>query len=386
MITIVSDQPKLQRELESLVEQAVRGGAWFHEDLRLIAENGSVRVESSLPAGRDDLMISLPEEILLPLDEIRMSLSGDEIVIDSFADTATPERRRLFETVIRIYNLCGKIPAHRAASPRFAFPADGEIARLITAGRGAGKDTTETASDPLLDDFIQCRLFSHEDGSGKRRKVLMPMIDFYNHHPDAHGYLNETARHPDQPLIGVSHWKAAADQRECFVCYSLFDAFDMSIHYGYLERGCRFVKSVPLKIELEGVGKLRVISAGAASLRCELPSRLRDLRAWMPVVTRSSPQEIELSHLIIPGPSDRHALRRVLASMISAWKPGMDLEAVAELVASAERTVLAENIRCYEQLAEALGSGLESSPSLAQSILEMATLQLRLLHSYELGD
>lgn len=387
MITIDSDQPELQRALVSLVEEVERGGGWFHESLSLIAERGSIRVESSLPVGRAELLMSVPGQILLPIDEVRMRVSGDDIVIDSFADSATPERRRLFEIVIGIYNLCGKIPAHRAASPRFGFPADGDITRLLAAGRDARSHPAESGHDRLLDDFIHSRLFSHDEGDGgKRREVLMPVIDFFNHHPDAYGFMNETRAHPDQPVIGVEHWRPGADHRECYVCYSLFDAFDLAVHYGYLERGCRFVKSVPLAVELEGLGSLRVRAAGAAGIRRELPSRLRDLRAWMPVLLRSSPQEIELSHLIIPGLSDQHALRRVLATMISAWRPDMDLEAVAEHVAAAERAVLAENIRYNQRLAEAVRLVMESSPFLAQSILEMATLQLGLLGGYEFGD
>ena len=106
----------------------------------------------------------------------------------------------------------------------------------------------------------------------------------------------------------------------------------------------------------------------------------------MPVIILSSPQEIELSHLIIPGFSDQHALRRVLATMISAWRPDMDLEAVAEHVADAERAVLAENIRYYERLAEGLRQGAEPSSAIAQSTLEMAISQLSLLRAYEFGD
>ena len=387
MINIESDQPDLRLALESLVEEVERGGGWFHESLSLVAESGSIRVESSLPVGRVELLISVPEELLLPIDEIRMRVSGDEIVIDSFTDSATPERRRLFEIVIGIYNLCGKLPAHRAASPRFGFPEDGDIARLLAAGREATGHSAENGNDRLLDDFIHSRLYSHDDGiSGKRREVLMPAVDFFNHHPDAYGFMGETARHPDQPVIGVEHWKPGADSRECYVCYSLFDAFDLAVHYGYLERGCRFVKSVPLAVELEGLGSLRVRAAASAGIRRELPSRLRDLRAWMPVILRSGPQEIELSHLIIPGMSDRQALRRVLATMIAAWRPDMDLEAVAEHVATAERAVLAENIRYYEELAGGLRLVAESSPALAESTLEMAMLQLGLLRAYQFGD
>ncbi|MEX1114766.1 MAG: hypothetical protein WEB53_05925 [Akkermansiaceae bacterium] len=382
MITIESDQPELRRALESLVEQVMRGGGWIHESLCLIAEQGSVRVESGLPAGRNELLISVPEEILLPIDEIRMRLSGDEIVIDSFADSATPERRRLAETQIEIYNLCGKIAAHRAVSPRFGFADDGEVARLLAEGRDA-----KGGPGNLLDDFMHARVFSHGDGSsGKRLEVLMPVVDIFNHHPDATGYLIETPRHPDHPVIGVGHWKPEPDARECFVCYSLFDAFDLAVHYGYLERGCRFVKSVPLVVELEGLGSLRMRAVGGAALRRELPSRLKDLRAWMPVVCARTLEELEISHLIIPGSSDRHALRRVLATMISGWQPGMDLEAVADYVAHAERAVLEQNIRYYERLAESLRTGAGSSLALIESTREMAMSQLGLLRAYVFGD
>jgi len=204
MINIESDQPELQRALVSLVKEVERGGGWFHESLSLIAEGGSICVESSLPAGKADLLISVPEEILLPIDEIQMRVSGDDIVIHSFADSATPLRRRLSEKVIEIYNLCGKIPAHRAASPRSGFPADGDIARLLAAGRAARSHSAETGNQRLLDDFIHSRLFSHDEGSsGKRREVLMPVVDFFNHHPDAYGFMSETTRHPDQPVIAV---------------------------------------------------------------------------------------------------------------------------------------------------------------------------------------
>jgi hypothetical protein len=372
MIHIESDQPELARALMSLVGEVENGGGWFDESLRLIAEKGSIRVESFLPAGRNELLMSVPEELLLPVDEVCMRVFGDEIVIDSFTEAATPIRRRLFERMIEIYNLCGKIAAHRAVSPRFGFAAVSEVARVLATGRDARSEAEETEHDPLLSDFMHSRLYSHHEGGvGKRREVLLPVIDFFNHHPDANGFLNETYRHADHPVVGVGHWKPATDA---------------GVQYGYLERGCRFVKSVPLAVDLEGLGKLRVRAAGAAALRRELPSRMRDLRAWMPVVLGCGVEEIELSHLIIPGFSDRHALRRVLAGMISAWRPGMDLEAVAEYVAFAERVLLAENISYYERLVGCLRSVTADAQAIVESTLEMATLQLGILRAYEFGE
>lgn len=387
MITIESDQLELRRALESFVEQVVRGGGWIHEEFVLIGENGSIRVESGLPAGRDDLMVSIPEEILLATDEIGMRISGDEIVIDSFSDSATPQRRQLSRTLVEIYNLCGKIPAHRAASPRFGFPAGGEIARLLAEGRDAKSDHPGGGGNDLLDDFLHARVLSSDlGGSGKRREFLMPLMDFFNHHPHARGFLNETFQHPDVPAMGIDHWKAGPDSRECFVCYSLFDAFDLLVGYGYSEGGCGFVRSVPCEIELDGLGLLRVRSVGSAYFRQELPARLLDLRKWMPMPQKKSSGELQLSHLVIPGLSDRHALRRVLATMISSWQPAMDLEAVAEHVARAERVVLEKNIRYYKRLIEALRPRLGAPTMLDEATMGMARSQLSLLRAYEFGD
>jgi hypothetical protein len=389
MITIESDQPVLGKALERLVYQVNRGGGWIYEDLVLVAEAGSIRVESRLPEGRDDLLVSIPENLLLSIDEAALRIHGDEIVIDSFPDHVSTEKRQLFETVIEIYNLCGKIPAHREADPRHAFEEKSEIRQILKEGRSSGPESPQTSEERLLNDFLHARFFSFAHGSAKtRHEVLMPILDFLNHHPSAPGFLSKTSRHPDHPAIGVSHWKAGPDSHECFVSYAFFDAFDLFVNYGYLERGCGFVRSIPLEIDLEGIGLLRVRSLGGAHFRRELPTRLVDLRKWMPTALKIGPGEFELSHLVIPGADEKHALRRVLASMISGWQPRMDLERVAEYVAEAERSVLVANVDYYERLARCSDRlpASEAAAAINLAAREMPKLQLELLKAYEFSD
>ncbi len=389
MITIESDQPALGEALKSLVSQVVQHGGWIHDDLLLIAENGSIRAESRLPEGRDDLLVLIPEELLLPLDEVSLRIHDDEIVVESFSEGATPVRRHLFETMFQIYNLCGKIRSHRAVSPCFVFDRKSEISNILGEARDPRKEDATDPDEAFLEDFLHSRLFSFTHGSvAGGQEVLMPVVDFFNHHPAAPAFVIESSRIPDRPVIGVNHWKTRPDSHECFVRYSHFDAFDLFNGYGYLERECGFVRSVPLVIDLGETGRIHVRSAGSAFFKDELPTRLMDLRNWMPLAIRGSDRELGLSHLIIPGRTDRSALRRVLATMIASWQPGMDLERVAEFVAIAERQVLEKNVRYYEKLSECLANNEngESDKSLIEAAREMALSQLTLLANYEFED
>ncbi len=389
MITIESDQPALGAALKSLVDQVVRCGGWIHQDLVIISESGSVRVESRLPEGRDDLLVSLPEEALLPVGEVTLGLRGDEITIECFSEQASHERRNLFETMVGIYNLCGKIRAHRTTAPRFVFEEKSEIARLLKAGRESTREDNPRGDKALLVDFLHSRMLAFDPGSPTgSREVLMPVIDFFNHHPDAPAFQTGTSRHPGQPALGVKHWKCGQDSHQCFVRYSHFDAFDLFNSYGYLERGCRFVRSVPLALDLESLGLVRVRSEGCAFFRRRLPAQLLDLRKWMPVAEKTGPNELELSHLVIPTGTDRNALRRVLATMISSWKPGLDRNQLDGHVAKAERSVLETNIRYYENLRRCLEQRAASNLStpMDTAATEMAKSQLGLLRIYEFRD
>jgi len=336
MIDLECDDSDLERSLRKFEEQVGAAGGWLSDGLTVVSEAGGIMVETRSDSAGSECMMSIPEDVLLPVDLVQWRLAGDDLCIESFGSGVSRERRQLFETSVEIYNLTSKIATHRDRCPGIALAHDSILLDDILNGRDRSAKGEDDPDQAVIRSFFHSRVFAFSYGM-QPGDVLMPFIDFLNHHPQATGYQTVSARHPGRAVIASLNSKPYRDSQECLVRYGMYDAFDLFTTYAFVDRNCSYVSSVPLTIELEGLGDFPVASAEV----------LQGRFAKVPQLNKESPV---LRHLIIPGRDDPHCMRRVLAQVIDGLRPGLQQDAQAAFVQEAERQVIAANVAYYKRL------------------------------------
>ncbi len=388
MANFLCENTEVEKCLKKLEAQVNAAGGWLHEQLVIREYAGELSLECALIADNQDRLIFIPEKILLPLSQVEIVLSGDELSIKKAARELPPARREVFEIMLELLNLTGKIKSHKKFYPWVALANDpGTLSRLI-AGRpdlkfisGFLADIKSGNLDALImNSFFKTRYLRLADGA----KMLMPFIDCANHHMNAAGY-QFAAKGPDGPNLSFNNSRSVAEAVESYVRYGIYDAYDLFINYGFAEASSSFVRSVPMTIRLGRHGEISTRALLGVEITRDLPETLADLRFYLPEVISSNKNALALTHLMIPGPTARHALRRVMALFIKTLSPEIGDDERLELVKQAETQVLAENIKFYKDLRAYLKKRLAASdakPALKAAIA-MTDIQLAKLGEYE---
>jgi hypothetical protein len=211
--------------------------------------------------------------------------------------------------------------------------------------------------DVLIGTFLSSRVFNlkgKQKGAGQTQpgRVLMPFIDFLNHHFHARGFQTETAETWDDNKIFVYQDQPLEGSDQCFVMYSMLDCYASFLSYGFIDESAPFISSHPTTVELSQGVKLQVGRNLAGTFKKQLPQKMRDLRIYMPQVGAEGSNGIPVSRLLFPGSNAPRALRRVLATILRSKRPQWDAVTVEAAVREAERKLLDANHRHYDRLAE----------------------------------
>ena len=376
--------------LHRLKEQVLLVGGHLHEKLEVREESGDLRVYSSLDVNdHKSTLVDLPESALIPYQSGFIGIRNDEFYLkDSISNTPlTAQRRKLIEIMLEIYNLTGKIEHLRSSFVYFACGDNEELFRRLTAARSTNlpsfetmrhKKTPEEIESFLCDRFFQSRLLLFASGPNRQPfSVLMPFIDFANHHPDAEGYIASPGR------LGLLNSRVVRGSNECFAQYGWYDAYDIFLNYGYAEPQTRFVRSVPLTVRFEGLGEVSVGARIARIKGRKLSSGVKKLNRYLPMIKRTALGQLAAGFLIIPGVAAPFALRQVLAIVINELGAPADLKRRRELIEHAENQILVKNVEFYRSLHSYLATW-QGGP--AKQICNVATAvverQLALLKAY----
>ena len=380
---IIADDPELERHLARLHDLIVSNGGFVHEECVIVVQDGNLRIEAprSVPEGIE--LIRVPEALLLSVDDFGLYQDGDDIRIGTPSDSVTPVQAELMDSMIAIYNISGKIKDHRVNSPSRLYLAEPDIyRRLVMATQFKPREALKK-EDFLLQDFLHTRTFGlkSEDGQGDT-SVLMPIIDFLNHHQGATGFqLGDKA-------LSVVRRSPLAGSDECFVSYSRMDAQIAYFNYGFVDRSSTSLLSVPLTISLPGVVDLQVNRFPAAKRKQAPPAALKDIRRFVPRMSLDIDKKRgAVSSLPIPDAKSPRALRRILMAVLMNFMRDMSPDDVKAYLDEAEQQVIQANRSYYKGLI-AYASGLSLDDNL-QPVLDdttvMAEHQLRILEAYELN-
>ncbi|MCB1725706.1 MAG: hypothetical protein H6959_07805 [Chromatiaceae bacterium] len=353
MITIDSDDAELAALVQRLAELVAAAGGYLDARLRIVIARGDLSVRSDAADG--ELLVRLPRACLLPIDEVDLALNDDRLQIESLPASMGEVQRDMLECMIAIYNRGAKIASYREELPWLAFADAPELLELLHRGRAQAPKPSRLfelartgALDTLaLEGFMGSRILDYRDAAGAGAMVMMPFIDFFNHHVRAAPF----ARDGEALTVTAAHPLAGSD--ECFVRYNALDALDAYLNYGFVDTSAGFVRSVPVRIDLPDVGVID-IQARVAQRRKQLAAGLTDLGALLPRAQRAEDGSLSVSQLVIPGAAPE-LFHRAVGALVAQFVPAIGPSELRAAVDTVVAEVMTANRAYYGHLDEEAG-------------------------------
>ncbi len=389
---LLCDNRKIQRDVAALYEFCEANGAILHAALRMVVGEEAIWLESDLPADDRAVLVSLPQSCLPPVRAFTLEVVDDTLVIRDRHAEPSQAQARCFEHLVAIYNATGKLATHRRRSPWFALAHQPELLDRLVAGRAQTPRIADTHArwreglddSLLIDTFLATRQYRLRDSaSGEAQPVLLPFIDFADHHPKAPGFQRAPEDAPEDHRIALRNAKPVNGSAACRVAYGVLDALDSYLGYGFVDSEVGFVRSVPLTIEVP-LGRIAVQARGASVAGQKLPPRLEDIRPWIPRILGREADTVTVSSLLIPDAEAPLALRRVLNWLLRGLNPDITLNRLRDAVLEAEDQMLAANRDYWTDVATRAETARSQSPDdpAVNTVHDLARAQLERLEAY----
>jgi hypothetical protein len=389
MITITSDNQEVKLALERLVDLVTSNGGRLNSGIEITSSKGELSIISRLGRANHDEIIFIPEACLPTMDDFHISLEGDNMI-------ARPRRKNnvsalhaeITNVMLNLFNLSGKISYHRNTFPLFSLSnAPNLTNHLGLAQPRAANDKPYAPDQEIIKSFFGSRVCVYENKQGAKKEVVMPIIDCLNHHHSSPGYGKIKSDNIDRRGMFIYNSKPLSSSNECFVGYNIDnDALGLYLGYGFVDTTTLILRSIPLHINLDGVGRIIVRRNVRPQVSPEnIPPEAKDLLYYFPHIKRVNTNTLELSHLMIPPVNAPFALRRILAILIKILAPALDNNHLLKLVSQAEAQVLQQNNNFYTQLEILLGIEPQGtiSPQVSDALLLLSKVQKDKLSSYK---
>lgn len=389
MVTIDSDSIAVAKAITRLLKSLGKYGARFNDHLAIICRDGelSIRTTANIPAGQ--VLIGLPAECLLPIEDFRLSLSGNAIRIADHGPAVSPARREIMERVIDVFNLTDKVSRHQFSTLSSLRRIRPEVYGLLCSGRISQAEqppVRPSQNAPTIDDLLDTRtlVYPLDPASNRHTLVMMPVMDYCNHHPFAHPY-SPAADPAGRRMLTARAFCPNPVTRECYARYGIYDSYDCFLHYGFVDQKTPFVISIPLEIALPSLGTLTIYARPTHSPGTQLPKDIADLWFYLPAfaVDRAT-KSATVSHLMIPQETAPDALRRILGVILHQVEPALAERPIAAIIERIEQQVLSANLDFYRNVANQLRDTTfpENFGRLHKASQAVVKLQMEKLHRY----
>ncbi|MEZ5918369.1 MAG: hypothetical protein R3D66_00075 [Alphaproteobacteria bacterium] len=399
MAIIEADNPEIGAELRRLEKLVEEGGGGMHSDVVLYADCHGLGVRTREPMPRGKEIIRLSRKILLPEDyyNIRVEKGAFSVNFENNAGFL-PLQKELTDCMIRLYNFTDKVGFQKKVSfccPSCTYPdltdhlfRGRHISDLMLKWRPRLEDPSlseDTLNDFITETFLKTRHLGYEDKiRASNISILMPVIDFMNHHWEGAAFNVGLGVRPGD--LAVMSSQPVPESTDCYAFYGIMDAFDTLVRYDFIDEGAPVVRSIPLELEAPGLGTIKIDSQTGANNRKKLEGKLADMSRFIPVMTVDRKKRtLSASHVMIPVKGSRRALRRALYILLTNLA-GQEIETAVwkSWVREAEATILEKNRLYYEELAKLSERSIrEKGPDEGlDRISALAALQLEKLEGY----
>ena len=361
MVQYLCSDTQVEETFRTLCQLITDNGGVIHEELIVDQKGRSVTVRVPSIVEDNAIIIKLSRPLLLPYKKFNIYIQDDKYILNDCDESITPLQRELMEHMLALYNLTDKFAEHREISVLQLIHKDPDVIKWIL---GARDPTSRQLIDDMANDdlqealkksFFKTRVIGvHNKSSNDREQCLMPLVDFINHHFQAN--IFNLPDHIDGEL-NILKSTPVDGSNECYVRYSNMDALDSLLNYDFADDHAKFVRSVPMKIELEGVGTCE-IKAGLSHVKHNLailPDHLKGLGIYLPqMMANNVTKTFELSFLMIPQAGAPKSMRRILAAGLGMIAPTASPDQVLGYVTALEKQVIRHNIIFYNDLREKL--------------------------------
>ncbi|MCB9990739.1 MAG: hypothetical protein H6867_05100 [Rhodospirillales bacterium] len=424
MVHFACDNKETEKLLRTLHKQVLENGGVFYDGLTVGCQKGDFKIDVPAEACDGRFILIMPKSCLLPVAKFELGLKGNDIIIKSHDKSLSKGQVSIMKTFIALYNSTGKIAAHKKTVTMRLLYDEPELMERLLAGRSPNvADTLRKLAEGnrqafFLNSFIKSRVlgFMVQDDSSegrpdeqeapaalKREQVMMPFIDFLNHHPAAEGFSTlckagiplddgkeaEGVDMREHEGVAVQGCHSLERGDECFVSYGPYEAHDTLLNYNYVETHCHYMRSVPVEVRIDGIGRLVVNSVSATGQKGKLPQHVKDLRFYLPAITHAPKQNtVVLRFLLIPQQQAPRSMRRVLGLALKTLAPQADEATLWQGVLQAERAIIAENMKYYRALDKAV-KVCKPKPSnriIMENIRLMVQTQLAHIKAYPFYD
>lgn len=385
MATIISDDPAIKRVLEKLVTLVTDNGARLHTEIEIVCLKGELSINSQLDHLNSEEIIMIPETCLPAVNDFKISLKGDKLIAEPDASKNVSKLHiSVFDLMVELFNLTGKISAHLKISPRLTLRNAPNIIEHLYLPSLDSEDNSDLDA-AVINSFIATR---HKTHAG--RKVLMPIIDCLNHHYNAKPFKRVNA---DKGGIVIFNSKPVASSNEVFVSYNPFlDALDIYKHCGFVDIFYPLCRSIPLLIDMGTIGKIRVrrdieqkapLDASVDQKDIDYP---KDLHIYFPTIQQADKDTLTISSLIIPSETAPMSLRRILGNLIKRLSPDIGDADLVTCIYQVEAMILKVNHDYYDKLATLLDSEPEAniSSDTKETLLLLIQTQKKHLDEYQM--
>ncbi len=358
MLGILSDNSKIEAMLWDICAFLERNDGVINPEIEILNKNGETSIFASDELS-GEYILRVPHELLIPYDAFDLDVEGRDIVIEHYDKNISKNQLQLFDMILTLYNETGKFSRHLEACPWLSFNKTPDIINHFFAAR-EGDDINlikQIIDDPeffnelalitlFKNRLAKCRLHSKQ---AEAQQILMPVIEFLNHHPRGAGYDNLYNKNGGHMAVKASI--SEENSQECFACYGRLDAMDTYLHYSYIDQNTEFVRSVPVNIELRDIGTISVRAFNISVPANQIPEHMHDLGFYFPrIQVDHSKKQAQLSHMFIPQDNALFSLRRILKFIIQLLQPDISKKACLEAIGISELKIIESNLSYYEEL------------------------------------
>ncbi len=382
IINLETDNSEIEHHLEILVKLCLEGGAELNDRLNIRSFEGDLSISAPAELPTNETLIKLPPTVLLPIPSFELELRDTEISIASISGELSATQQKLLESMVAIYNITDKVHRYQSCSTDTLYHLDRELLVRLTNTQYVSNYDAWSKENFLLQSFLKSRYLKKKvaENSDEKVSVLMPLVDFFNHHPLAPGFSGGAK------AIKVTRYSDPEGGEECYVRYGRQDDHQILVGYGYTETRCPAVLSIPMELPIGNTATLKLLRNYSAKHNFkQLPTALNDLAAYLsPVQFSEDKRSLTLGCLRIPPKNAPRAMRRILSFWINRMDHGGTRSEVSRLVDEAEITIVDKNHSYYTKLLSDLEScaPVPGTEIQVENIKIMARSQLNKIEAY----